>query len=36
MLETISAAATANLLAPAILFFALGAFAGSAKSDLAM
>jgi hypothetical protein len=36
MLETISAAAVANLLAPAILFFALGGFAGWAKSDLAI
>lgn len=34
MLETIANAALANLLAPAILFFALGAFAGWAKSDL--
>ena len=34
MLESIASAAFANLLAPAILFFALGAFAGWARSDL--
>ncbi len=34
MIETALAAAGANLLAPAILFFALGALAGWAKSDL--
>lgn len=33
-LETIGAAAGANLLAPAVLFFALGAAAGFLKSDL--
>jgi hypothetical protein len=36
MFETALSAASANLLAPAILFFALGAFAGWAKSDLAI
>lgn len=34
MLDSIVNAALANLLAPPILFFALGAFAGWAKSDL--
>lgn len=34
MLDSILSAAGANLLAPAILFFALGALAGWAKSDL--
>lgn len=34
MLDSIMSAALANLLAPAILFFALGAAAGWAKSDL--
>lgn len=34
MLESVLSAAGANLLAPAILFFALGALAGWAKSDL--
>jgi hypothetical protein len=32
----VGAAAMANLLAPAVLFFALGAFAGWAKSDLSV
>jgi hypothetical protein len=36
MLDTAWAAASANLLAPAILFFALGVFAGWAKSDLSV
>jgi len=36
MLETAWSAASANLLAPAILFFVLGAFAGWAKSDLSV
>ncbi len=34
MLENLGAAAGANLLAPAVLFFALGAIAGWLKSDL--
>ena len=34
MLETALNAASANLLAPALLFFALGALAGWDKSDL--
>lgn len=34
MLENLSAAASANLLAPAVLFFALGAVAGWLRSDL--
>ena len=34
MLESIGNAALTNLLTPAILFFALGALAGWAKSDL--
>lgn len=36
MLETALNAASANLLAPALLFFALGAFAGWARSDLSI
>jgi hypothetical protein len=36
MLETALNAASANLLAPALLFFALGALAGWAKSDLSI
>ncbi len=36
MLETALNAASANLLAPPLLFFALGAFAGWAKSDLSI
>jgi hypothetical protein len=36
MIETALNAASANLLAPAILFFALGALAGWAKSDLSI
>ena len=36
MLETALNAASANLLAPAMLFFALGALAGWAKSDLSI
>lgn len=36
VLEAAGGAAAANLLAPAILFFALGAFAGWARSDLAI
>lgn len=36
MIETALTAASANLLAPAILFFALGALAGWAKSDLSI
>lgn len=35
-ISNMGAAAAANLLTPAILFFALGAFAGWAKSDLAV
>ncbi|MBY0563126.1 MAG: sodium-dependent bicarbonate transport family permease [Hyphomonadaceae bacterium] len=35
-LQVAGEAAAANLLAPAILFFALGAFAGFAKSDLSI
>ncbi|NWH07470.1 MAG: sodium-dependent bicarbonate transport family permease [Alphaproteobacteria bacterium] len=34
--ESILAAASANLLAPPILFFTLGALAGWAKSDLSI
>lgn len=36
MLETALSAASANLLAPALLFFALGALAGWARSDLSI
>lgn len=36
ILANAGAAASANLLAPAILFFALGAFAGFARSDLSV
>lgn len=36
MLDAVSHAALTNLLAPAILFFVLGAFAGWARSDLAV